>query len=272
MAAGATITPPSFLGEVRRRLDRAYTFATAPATLRNTFAGATITNKPPGVAIVSAGAVIENNKLCELQVESADVLNGAGFEGPGITAQFDFPCEFFCQMFAYTGVMGTADRTKVNNKAFAGIELGSPGIANLTANPQSGSVQLRQRLDDYSQFEFVRHIGGGAAPLVVPFTVPQINSHGAGGSMDPNYSDGHQLGIVWDPWGLVATAFVDGIARAQFSIAIPNTPQFFTSTDLLSAGVFVSSGTQSAAVAMTAAFWSPRVTSYDTNRIGSGLI
>ena len=250
------------------RHDRYYAGQVAPTVARNGFAAPTVVTFPPGFEVKSAGAIIENNKVWEAAIEKVFVSTASAIEDNELAADTDFDMEVACNIYAFTGANGDGSRALVNARAFAGIHIYSPGLASYAgATSPSGAFQLRQRLDDFSQWELAYYPGAAAAAQVATFTVPLLNTNGPGLTMDPNYSGGHSICLKWKSRELVLEAIVDAVVRASLPVANPN---FNVVPDNVLVGAFISSGTQSAACSIFSRFSAFRVTNYATQ--GQGLI
>lgn len=252
------------------KLTRYYAFENgAPPVLRNTFASPSVVAYPPMLRVATAGAGPENNKIWEATIERCHDLGAPQTVLPGTTIlNYDVVTGMFCQMSGKS-----ADRAK-SPSAFVAIECASPGNATLTSlNANSGSVQLRMSLNDYSKWSLVRFRGVNdvANSVQVDFTVPLVNVNGVGGAPDPDFEEGHQVGLVIDPWELNVKAWVDGMVRATVPIDGSNLPVFFA-VDPLSWGVVLYGGAQSLAVQIEGQWSAIRIESPNVSTIGSGLV
>lgn len=196
----------------RDLLERYFEFQAVPTTKVNTLAGGTIAVASPSLVLGSAGAVVETNKLLEVYLERdqfalAGAGAAAGFRGPGATSWGDYTTIFSAQVCP-----DTTSRANAAADAYAGIEIYSRDVNNLNSAAASASLKLVGYFNDFTKFALIVNLADGGGDHITNMTVPKLNA-------DPNVAEGHLFELIYDPFALTVTAWVDRQATATASIA-----------------------------------------------------
>lgn len=237
----------SIVEHVNRRF---YPFTTALTQKFNTFTG-------PGVAItapatrIATGVTVESGKLYEAAIENADSVVGAFPSGPNASSGFNYINTFDCIMLVTSVTAANIDST-----AFTGIEILSQNNGVLDDVSVNGNVQLRWQLKDPTQWELVVWKGNGALGIHVPFTIPSSQAIG-----------GHKVRLLWDPYELAVTAYVDDVVKAKQSIAgiLP----FFDATFGATYGVLLWNGNTTGVAGIRVGWMGATISTYNMHSVGA---
>jgi hypothetical protein len=247
-----TINPfPPEIAYRRKRLERFYPFSVLPSTIRNTFAGATIVHENPGVMLTTAGAVIETNKMIELQVERE--LTDEFVEGFNNKDAFGYLSAIGCQFWSHPFTAANIDEA-----AFVGIQWCGFGTAPPFADPAGQAlVQLRQHLKTKGTWDLVASMGDGTPNQIATLTdVPFVPT-----------GEGHRVMLVSDPFAPSVYGLIDDRVIGPLPVQFELANRFVLNTQW--SGFFITSGVQTGACVIQAMFSSFHSGQYDTHGPGS---